>query len=201
MEKRLQRCSGVPGLCPVEAWVNVIERLWVVDFDPSSDHIPCWGRTPVCAFREGCAPSPEVRAQDFVDLLRNTCILHEGANKYGIAPEELGTRSIRSGAATTMALSLQRGNSDRKIMMLGRWKSLPFLPYIRPQVLEWPGRMAKDMAKTRPFLDVGGMSDQRRPRMTRTALPSWPHMQEKNPTGRGMAFPPPLRQPHKTNCR
>ena len=55
-----------------------------------------------------------------------------------------------------MALSLQKGNSDRKIMMLGRWKSLAFLSYIRPQVLEWAGGMAGDMARTIPFLDVGG---------------------------------------------
>jgi hypothetical protein len=55
-----------------------------------------------------------------------------------------------------MAPSLQRGNSDRKIMMLGRWKSLAFLSCICPQVLEWAGGMAGDMARTIPFLDVGG---------------------------------------------
>jgi hypothetical protein len=38
-----------------------------------------------------------------------------------------------------MALALQGGNSDKKIMMLGRWKSTAFLDYIRPQVLEWAG--------------------------------------------------------------
>ena len=149
-EKRSQRRSGVPGLCPVEAWVEVIERLRN-DFD-TSDHI-AWGRTPVCAFLENGTPF-EVRSENVTELLRRTCLIFEGANKYGIAPEELGTRSIRSGAA--MALSLQKGNSDRKIMMLGRWKSLAFLSYIRPQVLEWAGGMAGDMAKTIPFLDVGG---------------------------------------------
>ena len=46
----------------------------------------------------------------------------------------------------------------KKIMMLGRWKSAAFLDYIRPQVLEWAGDMASEMAKTISFLDVGGQS-------------------------------------------
>ena len=57
-----------------------------------------------------------------------------------------------------MALALQGGNSDKKIMMLGRWKSAAFLDYIRPQVLEWAGDMSSEMAKTISFLDVGGQS-------------------------------------------
>lgn len=150
MEKRSHRRSGVSGLCPVEAWVEVIARLRV-DFD-TSDH-NAWRRTTVCSFSEG-GSTFEVRSENVIELLRNTCRHFDGENKYGIAPEELGTRSIRSGAA--MALSLQKGNSDRKIMMLGRWKSLAFLSYIRPQVLEWAGGMAGDMARTIPFLDVGG---------------------------------------------
>jgi hypothetical protein len=155
MEKHSQRRSGVPGFCPVEeAWVEVIERLRN-DFDTANQI--AWGRTPVCVFLQNGTPF-EVGSENVTELLRRTClILFEGANKYGVvAPEELGTRLIRSGAA--MALSLQKGNSDRKIMMLGRWKSLAFLSYIRPQVLEWAGGMAGDMAKMIPFLllDVGG---------------------------------------------
>jgi hypothetical protein len=163
MEKRSQRRSGVPGLCPVAAWVEVIEHLRD-DFD-TSDRI-AWGRTPVCAFAEGDTPF-EVRSENVMELLRHTCLHFEGRDKYGIAPEEVGTRSIRSGAA--MALSLQKGNSDRKIMMLGRWKSLAFLSYIRPQVLEWAGGMAGDMAKTIPFLDVGGVD--RRPAVVEGGAP------------------------------
>jgi hypothetical protein len=53
-----------------------------------------------------------------------------------------------------MALALQGGNSDKKIMMLGRWKSTAFLDYIRPQVLEWAGDTAKTMANTISFLDI-----------------------------------------------
>ena len=54
-----------------------------------------------------------------------------------------------------MALALQGNTSDEKIMMLGRWKSTAFLHYIQPQVLEWEGDAAKQMSKTKSFLDVG----------------------------------------------
>jgi hypothetical protein len=96
----------------------------------------------------------EIASAQILQILRQSCAEHDGANKYGIRPSEIGTRSIRSGAA--MALALQGGNSDKKIMMLGRWKSAAFLDYIRPQVLEWAGDMANEMARTIPFLDVGG---------------------------------------------
>jgi hypothetical protein len=98
----------------------------------------------------------EVESSQVLQLLRRTCVIYDGENKYGISESEIGTRSIRSGAA--MALALQGGNSDKKIMMLGRWKSAAFLDYIRPQVLEWAGDMSSEMAKTISFLDVGGQS-------------------------------------------
>jgi hypothetical protein len=98
----------------------------------------------------------EVESTKVLQLLRRTCAIYDGENKYGISESEIGTRSIRSGAA--MALALQGGNSDKKIMMLGRWKSVAFLDYIRPQVLEWAGDMSSEMAKTISFLDVGGQS-------------------------------------------
>jgi hypothetical protein len=79
--------------------------------------------------------------------------MHDGRNRYGFTDEEIGTRSIRSGAA--MALAVQGGQSDPKIMMLGRWKSRRFMEYIRPQVLEWAGSMSSDMVKAQPFLDLG----------------------------------------------
>jgi hypothetical protein len=98
----------------------------------------------------------EVEAKQVLQLLRRTCAINDGENKYGISESEIGTRSIRSGAA--MALALQGGNSDKKIMTLGRWRSVAFLNYIRPQVLEWAGDMSSEMAKTTSFLDVGGQS-------------------------------------------
>jgi hypothetical protein len=148
MEKRSQRKSGIRVLCPVEAWVSVISRL-------QEEIAPTQSVTtiPVCTYVEG-GRLLEVDSAQVLHLLRRTCAVFDGENKYGISESEIGTRSIRSGAA--MALALQGGNSDKKIMMLGRWKSVAFLDYIRPQVLEWAGDMSSEMAKTISFLDVGG---------------------------------------------
>jgi hypothetical protein len=156
MERRSQRRSGVPGLCPVEAWSAVIHRI-----QRQFPEITNKGDLPVCSYKSGCETSTmrskghhEVSDERVRELLRSTCQIFDGVNQYGISAGEIGTRSIRSGAA--MALAVQGGQSERSIMMLGRWKSLAFLVYIRPQVLEWAGDMSCRMANTTSFLDVGG---------------------------------------------
>jgi hypothetical protein len=94
----------------------------------------------------------------------------------GYSHEEIGTRSIRSGAA--MSLAVQGGHTDEKIRILGRWKSLAFLTYIRPQVLEWSGGMAADMAKTKSFTDVSERPRKETDRKTPAARqPSSPPVQ------------------------
>jgi hypothetical protein len=154
MERRSQRRSGVKGLCPVEAWASVIQRI-ERQFPETKDKKDL----PVCSYRNNNETSRrsshhEVSDERVRDLLRSTCQIFDGVNQYGISAGEVGTRSIRSGAA--MALAVQGGQSERSIMMLGRWKSLAFLVYIRPQVLEWAGDMSCRMANTTSFLDVGG---------------------------------------------
>ena len=154
MERRSQRRSGVKGLCPVEAWAAVIQRI-----ERQFPGIMDKQDLPVCSYRNNNETSSraghhEVSDERVRDLLRSTCQVFDGVNQYGISAGEVGTRSIRSGAA--MALAVQGGQSERSIMMLGRWKSLAFLVYIRPQVLEWAGDMSCRMANTTSFLDVGG---------------------------------------------
>ena len=157
MERRSQRRSGVRGLCPVEAWAAVIQRI-ERQFPGISDKKDL----PVCSYRSDTSENNsnnsnsrhEVSSERVRELLRSTCQVFDGVNQYGISASEVGTRSIRSGAA--MALAVQGGQSERSIMMLGRWKSLAFLVYIRPQVLEWAGDMSCRMVNTASFLDVGG---------------------------------------------
>ena len=157
MERRSQRRSGVDGLCPVQPWASVVKRIdrQFKDVQDKSD-------LPVCTYKQedGGSKRYEVSDERIRDLLRSTCRTYDGINQYGIGEREVGTRSIRSGAA--MALAVQGGQSERSIMMLGRWKSLAFLVYIRPQVLEWAGDMSCRMANTSSFLDVGGDGSQGR---------------------------------------
>jgi len=146
MEKRSHRKTGQEILCPVRSWARVVQRVRS-QFSTRDDN-----KVPVCAYKEGNR-AQEICSAQVIQLLRSSCDFHDGENRYGIKGSELGTRSIRSGAA--MALALQGNTSDQKIMMLGRWKSTAFLHYIRPQVLEWAGDAAQQMSKTRSFLDVG----------------------------------------------
>ncbi len=146
MERRSQRKTRDTDLCPVRSWGQVIKQL-VSDYPTAEER----QIAPVCRYKD-LGMAKEVSATDVKNLLRRTCLVINGEKKYGIKPEELGTRSIRSGAA--MALAVPDGHSDSKIMMLGRWKSNAFLKYIRPQTLEWGGSTSSEMARTQAFLDL-----------------------------------------------
>ena len=57
-----------------------------------------------------------------------------GKETLGVDPDEIGCRSLRSGAAMAMKLA---GVSEYTIRIIGRWKSMAFLEYIRKQVAEF----------------------------------------------------------------
>ena len=61
--------------------------------------------------------------------LRQTCADLDGASKLGYSHSDIGTKSIRSGAA--MALFLHNHPVSR-IMILGRWSSDAFLACLHP---------------------------------------------------------------------
>jgi len=67
-----------------------------------------------------------------------------GQTKLGIRKEEIGTHSLRSGAA--MALYL--GECPvYVIMMIGRWSSDAFLSYIRKQVEQFSHKVSSKMLR------------------------------------------------------
>ena len=169
MEKRSQKRSGVPILCPIEAWASVVGRH-------STDYAGVTGEKIPVSFYKANGRNSEVTASQVTKLLRKICDGEAGSTKYSFKSEEIGTRSIRSGAA--MSLAVQGGHTDEKIRILGRWKSLAFLTYIRPQVLEWSGGMASDMAKTISFTDVSEANTQ-----TKTDRTKQPAMRSPIPFG------------------
>ena len=74
-----------------------------------------------------------------------------GKAVFGYTANDIGTRSLRSGAAMSLFLM---NHPVAKIMILGRWSSDAFLVYIRPQVLEWTDNMSRDMIHHDSFLDA-----------------------------------------------
>mgnify|MGYP006183761981 CR=1 FL=1 len=74
-----------------------------------------------------------------------------GEANLGIAKHEVGTHSLRSGAAMAMYL---RECPVYTIMLMGRWSSNAFLRYIRKQVLEFSHNVSKRMLRFRTHRHV-----------------------------------------------
>jgi hypothetical protein len=74
-----------------------------------------------------------------------------GEVKLGIKKEDVGTHSIRSGAA--MAIYLGECPVFM-IMLIGRWSSDAFLRYIRKQVMEFSQNVAKRMLSCQNFRHI-----------------------------------------------
>jgi hypothetical protein len=83
---------------------------------------------------------------------RTTCTMLGGKLAFGYSATEIGTKSIRSGAA--MGLFIMNHSSER-IMLMGRWLSQAFLVYIHPQVVEWTNNMSGDMIHHDSYTDAG----------------------------------------------
>ena len=85
-------------------------------------------------------------------LLRPTCRLFGGKEAFGFNPEDIGSKSIRPGAAMAIFLS---NRAAARIMCLGRWKPAAFLAHIRPQALEWAESFSPGLAKREHFVGLG----------------------------------------------
>ena len=84
-----------------------------------------------------------VTSAQVVNVLRDV-VGTIGEARFGIAKHELGTHSLRSGAAMAMYL----GECPvYTIMLIGRWSSNAFLRYIRQQVMEFSHNVTKKMLR------------------------------------------------------
>jgi hypothetical protein len=142
-EKRTHKASGNPVLCPVRSAASLIRRIYAT--------VPgaCGTTTINTMFLSG--ETFRLKAAYLLNQIRSTCTLGGGTEVFGFEANEIGTKSLRSGAA--MALFLMDYSEDR-IMILGRWSSNAFMVYIRPQVLEWTNNMSNDMIHHDSFFDA-----------------------------------------------
>ena len=74
-----------------------------------------------------------------------------GEATLGFKPQDIGTHSLRSGAA--MALYLAKVPT-LTIMIIGRWKSDAFLLYIRKQVAQFLQNLSTQMLQNENFYTV-----------------------------------------------
>ena len=140
-----------PRLCPVLRLGRTVKQVRKFVFNHNKD-------TPLCTFHERKRRCCYINQKFCQDFLRKVCRIHGGVKRFGFHPEEIGNRSIRSGAA--MALFLNDVLSD-KIMILGRWKSKAFLDYIRQQVVQWTRLYLVNMISFNNFFELCASLDKR----------------------------------------
>jgi hypothetical protein len=127
-----QLSSGDIILCPVRAWAAIVRRI--------RGYLGTNGDTPVSAvWRNGRLE--DITSTMLVNALEGA-IDAVGRDRLNIPKGDVGTHSIRSGAAMAMYLGEVPVYT---IMMLGRWSSDAFLRYIRKQVEMFSHNVSRKM--------------------------------------------------------
>jgi hypothetical protein len=151
-------------LCPVRRAASLIKRICrlVPDFSGSTI-INTYAHTT----RDGLV-ALQLASGFLRSQLRHACATLGGKKVFGFRPMDIGTKSLRPGAA--MALFLANHSTER-IMLMGRWLSKAFLVYIRPQVIEWTNKIRSDMIHLNSFTDASGGFDMADPDIARVPPP------------------------------
>jgi hypothetical protein len=140
-------------LCPVRRWANVVQRLRRSPGSSDSTPVNYW-------FDKASNKYVKVHSKQICLALR-AAASNIGQDRLGYSPKELGTHSIRSGAAMTMYLSRLPVFT---IMLIGRWSSDAFLRYIRHQVSEFTSGVSDQMIQADEFFHVPQVIDPEDPR-------------------------------------
>jgi hypothetical protein len=147
---RTQKRTNDPRvLCPVRRAASLIDRIrrLVPGFSGSTT-------INACAHQNNDGLVTLQLASGFLQSqLGCACTTLGGKRVFGFDRTEIGTKSVRSGAA--MGLFLANHLTER-IMLMGRWLSQAFLVCIRPQVIEWKNNMSQDMIRHDTFAHASG---------------------------------------------
>jgi hypothetical protein len=125
-------------LCPVTQWACLVKRIR--NYPGANDD------TNVSAvWHHG--KIHHMTSKEITDALRDGLSVF-GSKKLRIEPNEIGTHSIRSGAAMAMYLG---GVPVFAIQIIGRWSSNAFMKYIRKQIEEFTFDVSARMLTTQTF--------------------------------------------------
>jgi hypothetical protein len=127
---------------PVAAWANIVRRV--------RKTAKCRDSTEVYHFTD-LAGATQTVSNDMLLVQLRTTVASVGESALGYRPSEIGTHSIRSGAAMALVLS---GHAAWRIMLAGRWKSSAFLVYIREQVQAFSRGVSTRMIENPDFFHI-----------------------------------------------
>jgi hypothetical protein len=142
----VMHCAGDRLLCPICAWAAVVMRI--LSYPDTSD------TTYLNAYLTSGGNLGYLSGDQVRSRLR-LAAGRIGADRLGFDPSEIGTHSIRSGAAMAM---YPAGVPAFTIMLIGRWSSDVFLRYIRRQVQEFSAGVSSKMLLTDEFFAVSGIT-------------------------------------------
>jgi hypothetical protein len=131
-----------PLACPVATWAAIVRRVRSI---PN-----CSEPTVVYHFRDDSGTITKITNAILLVNLRLT-VRHLGFAALGYRPADVGTHSIRSGAAMALVLS---GHAAWRIMLAGRWKSSAFLVYVREQIQAFSRGVSDRMIENPDFFNV-----------------------------------------------
>jgi hypothetical protein len=127
-----QMATGDRFFCPVRMKAALVRRIWSY---PGAN----W-ETKVSAFWHN-NKIEHITSADMINALNAACESY-GWERLNLEKGDIGTHSIRSGAAMAMYLGDVPVYS---IMMIGRWSSDAFLRYIRKQVEQFTHNVSRRM--------------------------------------------------------
>ena len=125
-------------LCPVKAWVAIVQRI--LSYHKTDLHT-------YVNYVEVDGKPRHIESKEVMSAIRLAVSL-VGSHELGFGPDAVGTHSIRSSFA--MFLHLNKIPAE-EIMLQGRWKSMAFIDYIRPQVSEFSSGLSKIMIQANNF--------------------------------------------------
>jgi hypothetical protein len=131
-----------PMACPVTVWAKIIIRV-------RKTH-GCTDDTMVYKYTATTGASANLDSTTMIQHLRRAAT-SIGSGTLGYAAHEIGTHSIRSGAAMALVLSHHQA---WRIMLAGRWRSSAFLLYIREQVQAFSKGVSDRMIENPDFYHV-----------------------------------------------
>ena len=162
-ETRTHWKSGYDILCPVLCIGQAVQCVLKFTKKPNAD-------TLMCAMNISGSRSKVINQENTLVFMRIMYKTYGGRSRFGFHPNEIGNRSVRSGAA--MALFLTDHSPD-KIMLLGRWKSRAFLVYIRPQVMEWWDLYSIDMISFNHYFELFATTSQQKSKQKGMKYKEW----------------------------